>query len=56
MMKKGINFNPLLLRETYRLTLCLRSFRAYDEQTLALNKMRGMLEDEMATKRAQMMK
>lgn len=30
--------------------------RAYAEQTLALNRMRGMLEDEMTAKRAQKMK
>ena len=30
--------------------------RAYAEQTLALNRMRGMLEDEMSAKRAQKMK
>ena len=30
--------------------------RAYDEQTLALNRMRGMMEDEMTQKRANMMK
>ena len=30
--------------------------RAYSEQTLALNRMRGMLEDEMTEKRNAMMK
>jgi hypothetical protein len=28
-------------------------FRAYAEQTLAMNRMRGMLEDEMTQKRAE---
>lgn len=31
-------------------------YRAYAEQTLALNRMRGMLEDEMAAKRAAKLK
>jgi hypothetical protein len=31
-------------------------FRAYAEQTLALNRMRGMLEDEMSAKRAAKLK
>lgn len=30
--------------------------RAYADQTLALNRMRGMLEDEMSAKRAQKLK
>ena len=34
----------------------LFQFRAYAEQTNALNRMRGMLEDENNQKRAQMMK
>ncbi len=32
------------------------SFRAYADQTQALTRMRGMLEDEMTAKRAQKMK
>lgn len=32
------------------------SFRAYAEQTLAMNRMRGMLEDEMTEKRNQKLK
>ena len=31
-------------------------FRAYAEQTLARNRMRGMLEDEMTQKRAEKLK
>ena len=31
-------------------------FRAYAEQTLAMNRMRGMLEDEMTEKRQQKLK
>ena len=31
-------------------------FRAYAEQTLAMNRMRGMLEDEMTQKRAEKLK
>ncbi len=31
-------------------------FRAYADQTLALNRMRGMLEDEMSAKRAATLK
>lgn len=34
----------------------LSIIRAYAEQTLAMNRMRGMLEDEMSAKRAQKMK
>ena len=32
------------------------SFRAYADQTLAMNRMRGMLEDEMTEKRNQKLK
>lgn len=31
-------------------------YRAYAEQTLAMNRMRGMLEDEMSQKRAEKLK
>ncbi len=34
---------------------CLH-YRAYAEQTLAMNRMRGMLEDEMTQKRAEKLK
>jgi hypothetical protein len=37
-------------------TLDVFAYRAYAEQTLTMNRMRGMLEDEMTQKRAEKLK
>ena len=50
--KKTISFFSI----QQSLFLPLLSCRAYAEQTLTLNRMRGMLEDEMSAKRAAKLK
>jgi hypothetical protein len=54
--EKSLNNQSEAEEEKYRKPDGNLSYRAYADQTLAMNRMRGMLEDEMTEKRNQKLK